>query len=231
MQVACLYYRTMCAVLVMAVAIMLAPSGSYAAINARTNPDCTLVSRTCVDHAARLIAGQWVSRPWVDTCQQYVNRGCAQIGSVCNSRLPSGACQTFMQTYRCLAQAGNSFNNCTPWLNQGCSQTASNVASRSAGGGVTYNNTYRCLDRRGSAFDHCTFYTHRGCTLTRRARPHRSHPMELRPAIPINARTTRDRHLITAGNWPPKAASRSVAHAFFINRPVFALPLTKHSSA
>jgi len=179
MQVACLYYRTMCAVLVMAVAIMLAPSGSYAAINARTNPDCTLVSRTCVDHAARLIAGQWVSRPcwrWrdqyncagpvVDTCQQYVNRGCAQIGSVCNSRLPSGACQTLMQTYRCLAQAGNSFNNCTPWINRGCSRTASNIASRSAGGGITYNNTYRCLDRRGAAFDHCTPYTHRGCTLT-----------------------------------------------------------------
>lgn len=102
----------------------------------------------------------------VDTCQQYVNRGCAQIGSVCSSRLPSGACRSLKQTYRCLVQQGNSFNNCTPWINQGCSRTASNIASASAGGGVTYNNTYRCLERRGATFDNCTAWSSRGCTLT-----------------------------------------------------------------
>jgi len=164
-----------CAIVLTMVLTEAFPKVAHAAVNARNNPDCTLVSRTCVDRAARWIAGQWVSRPcwrWrdqyncagpvVDTCQQYVNRGCAQIGSTCSSRLSSGACRTLTQTYRCLVQRGGSFDNCASYVNQGCTLTATRSTTQ-PNNGVVSTNTYRCLDHKGAPFDNCRQLVARGC--------------------------------------------------------------------
>jgi len=161
---------------------LLIPMAAQAALNARTNPNCTLVSRTCVDHTSRFIAGQWVWRScwrWrdkydcagsvVDTCQPYVNRGCAQIGSVCTSRMSSGACRVFTFTYRCLESRGSAFDTCTPWRKPAChqiSQQNCNLAwcvNIRNGGGAATQHAYSCLVHKGSNSNTCAAYASRGC--------------------------------------------------------------------
>jgi len=175
--------RPVSSVLVLATITLLAPFTSHAAINARNNPDCMLVSRTCVDHANRLIAGQWVSRPcwnWqskyncagpvVDTCQPFVNRGCGQIGSICTARFPSGACQTYTFTYRCLENKGSAFDSCAPLANKGCrplSQQTCNLGwcvSIRATGGTATQHTYQCLVHKGTSSNTCTPFVNQGCS-------------------------------------------------------------------
>lgn len=76
---------------------------------------CTVKSETCTDSAPRNINGVMVNGCWksqkiyscqnggttLSDCQQYVNKGCDQIGSVCTSKDSSGKCLSYSQTYRC----------------------------------------------------------------------------------------------------------------------------------
>lgn len=162
------------AALVLVMAIMVSPC--HAATNARGNPNCTLVSKTCVDSAARYIAGQWVSRPcwrwrdnytcygsYVNNCQTYINQGCSQLSSSCTQNLPMGGCQTYTQQYQCLVQAGANFDNCASWVAQGCILTNSTTTTQPVNG-VTHTNTYNCMDYQGVAFDNCQTYVTQGCS-------------------------------------------------------------------
>ncbi len=195
---------------------------SYAAINARNNSACKLVSHTCVDHASRFIAGQWVWHPcwrWrdnyncagsvVDTCQTYVKRGCGQISSVCTARLGS-SCTTFTNTYRCLLNKGSILDTCAPWRKAGChqlSQQKCNLAwcvNIRNGGGAAIEHTYQCLVHTGSSSNTCAPFANRGC----RKLPGRTTITHLPPKISItkNVYQCLDRHGAPFDNCKPYVA-------------------------
>lgn len=96
---------------------------------AAATKDCNLISKTCVDSTpCKTIAGEnvcltdvgqtcWryeskfdcISPQSYDTCQELVAKGCAQIGSKCDTDEngkemlgSNGLCTTFEQTYQCL---------------------------------------------------------------------------------------------------------------------------------
>lgn len=76
---------------------------------------CKVVSETCTDSAPRNINGVIVNGCWksqktysceqggttLSDCQQFVNKGCEQIGSVCTAKDSNGKCLSYSQTYRC----------------------------------------------------------------------------------------------------------------------------------
>lgn len=79
------------------------------------NNTCKLSSESCLDSAPRSINGVMVNGCWrtqkkynceqggttLSDCQQFVNKGCDQIGSVCTSKDSNGKCLSYSQTYRC----------------------------------------------------------------------------------------------------------------------------------
>lgn len=102
--------RTLACILLLASAAARAGDGS-----------CTRVSETCTQGAeTRVINGQSIYRPcWqyqdefnctaatpVDACAPLVARGCQQVNSTCASRLSTGACALWTQTYACQVGTG-----------------------------------------------------------------------------------------------------------------------------
>lgn len=76
----------------------------------------------------------------VNTCQSYINQGCSQIGSTCNTVDPvTGACALYDQTYSCFYPAFTAYkpyNDCAPLEAKGCTLLAKTCIGQTPAGAV-----------------------------------------------------------------------------------------------